>query len=75
MHPNPNAPAIDKYVVYFEETPKGIVLGRLLAGQIAEAVGSEETDLWPGKRVALFPEAVTVAGEERTAIRARKAPG
>jgi hypothetical protein len=74
MHPNPNSPAVDKWVIYFEKAQKGIVLSRTLAYQIAEAIGSDETADWGGKRVTLYPEAMLVAGQKRVAIRARK-PG
>jgi len=73
MIPTPGASPVDKWVVYFKEAQKGIVLSKTLATQIAQAVGSDDTDAWPGKRVMLYPEEVTVAGKPRTAIRARKA--
>jgi hypothetical protein len=61
------------WVLYFAEskTGKGIVLRRTLAGQIARALGSEDTDEWTGKKIVIYPEAVTVAGVPRVAIRAR----
>jgi hypothetical protein len=60
------------YVLYCEKATKGVVLGKELAHQIAEAVGIDDTDRWPGKKIILYPEQMTVAGERVTAIRARK---
>jgi len=71
MRPGKNAPLQDKWVVYFVETPRGVILCRTLAYQIAEAVGSDDTDQWAGKEIIIHPERVTVAGRTRTAIRAR----
>ena len=73
MIPTPGTPPVDKWVVYFKEAQKGVVLSKILATQIAQAVGSEDTDAWPGKRVMLYPEEVNVAGYTRTAIRAKAA--
>lgn len=74
MHPGPGAPATDKPVLYFQRATKGVILTRVLWQQIATILGSDETDTWTGQRVQLYPEAMTVAGKPRVAIRARKAP-
>jgi hypothetical protein len=71
MRANASAPSNDKAVVYFHETQKGVVLSKTLAYQIAAALHSDETDEWAGRQVTLYPEAVTVAGTPRMAIRAR----
>jgi len=73
MIPTPGASPIEKWVVYFKEAQKGVVLSKVLATQIAQAIGSDDTDAWTGKRVMLYPEEVMVAGKARTAVRARKA--
>ena len=73
MIPTPGAAPVDKWVLYFKETQKGIVLSKTLASQIAQAVGSDDTDNWVGKKITIFPEEVMVAGKPRTAIRAKKA--
>ena len=73
MRPSPQSPEVQKFVIYFQETKKGVVLSRTLAQQIARAVGSDDTDNWIGKRVTLYPESVTVAGVNRVAIRAKAA--
>lgn len=72
MRPSPRAKPEKKPVVYFEEATKGVILGRTLAYQIAEIVGSEDTDHWPNTHVVLFPVPMKVAGVDRIAIRARK---
>jgi hypothetical protein len=73
MHSQPGKPAEEKPVLYFKETKKGIVLTRPLAMQIAEILRSTDTDEWTGKKVTIFPQPLTVAGQPRVAIRA-KAP-
>lgn len=60
-----------KPVVYFSEIKKGVVLNKTLAFQIAEILGTKETEQWAGKPVTLYPEPITVAGRSRIAIRAR----
>jgi hypothetical protein len=73
MHPQPNSPEVEKWVAYFKEARKGVVLNRTVAYQIAEFLGSEETDDWIGKRITLYPQPMTVAGRKVTAIRAQAA--
>jgi hypothetical protein len=73
MRPGPGQPEVEKFVIYFTEAKKGVVLSRILARQIAQALSAEDTDNWKGFKVTLFPEAVTVAGVARVAIRARAA--
>lgn len=62
-------------VMYCQNAKRGVVLNRVLALQIAEAVGEPDTDAWQGKRVVLYPAPMTVAGRAVVAIRARKANG
>ena len=73
MIPTPGAAPVEKWVVFFKEAQKGIVLSKTLAFQISKAVGSEDTDDWVGKKITIFPEEVMVAGKPRTAIRAKAA--
>lgn len=75
MRPQPNAPETDKWVIYFKETQKGVVLNRTLAYQIAEILGSDDTDHWTGQKITLYPQPMTVAGKKVNAIRARAARG
>jgi hypothetical protein len=72
MRPNPQSPELDKFVLYVDEGKKGIVLSKTLASQIAQILGSDESDDWIGKKVTLFPVPMVVAGVRRVAIRARK---
>ena len=72
MHP-PGAGTVEKFVLYFMETSRGVVLTKTLATQIAEATGCLDTDQWTGKRVTLYPEEIKVAGTVRVVIRARAA--
>lgn len=72
MRPGGAAP-VTKWVVYFKEAQRGVILSRTLAMQIAEALGDDDTDHWPGKRITLYPQPLTVAGRRVTAIRARAA--
>jgi hypothetical protein len=73
MHPQPNSPEVEKWVLYFKEAKKGVVLNRTLAYQLAEILDSEETDDWLGKSITLYPQPMSVAGRKVTAIRARAA--
>ena len=73
MIPTPGTAPVEKWVVFFKEAQKGIVLSKTLAFQISKAVGSEDTDDWVGTKVVLYPEPVNVAGYTRTAIRAKAA--
>lgn len=71
MRPNAQSPEVEKYVLYTVEGKRGIVLGKPLALQIAQALGSDDTDDWCGKKVVIYPQPVTVAGVLRLAVRAR----
>lgn len=70
MRPGGGQP-VAKWVIYFAGAKRGVVLTRTLAYQIAQALGADDTDAWPGGKVTLYPERVTVAGVERVVIRAR----
>lgn len=71
MRPSAGAPEVDKYVIYFNETKRGIVLGKTLATQIVKIIGSDDTDQWVGKQIQIYSEQVKVAGEWKRGIRAR----
>lgn len=73
MRPGPGSPETTKYVVYFENAKKAVILNRTLAFQIAAALGEPDTDRWTGKAITLYPENCVVAGTPRIAIRARAA--
>jgi hypothetical protein len=71
MRPQRNAPEVDRWVIYFKETKKGVILSRTLAYQIAGILNSDDTDRWIGKKVTLHPQPMNVAGKQVVAIRAR----
>ena len=75
MRPQPGAPEVQKFVIYFENATKGVILCKTLSYEIADAIGcdeDEDTSNWTGKRVTLYPVPMMVAGKRRIAIRARK---
>ncbi len=65
-----------KYVLYFTELEKGLVLNRTNIERLGKALG-EETDDWKGRKVALYVDPdVTFQGKSAPAIRVRsKSPG
>lgn len=66
-----------KHVLYFAGKDKGVVLKRTTAMQIAEALGTPETDNWVGKYVELFPVTIDAFGAQHCVVnfrRATKAP-
>lgn len=72
LSPHPGQPPMDRFILYFAETQKGVILSRTLAEQIASILHSDDTDQWIGKKITLFPQPLTVAGKSRIAIRAKK---
>ncbi len=72
MRPNPKSPEVQKFVVYFREARKGIVMGKSLAYQFAEILGSEETNDWAGKVVTLTSGLMDVAGRKVLTFQARR---
>jgi len=72
MRVGPKAPEVQKFVVYFREARKGVVMGKSLAYQLAEVLGSEETNDWPGKVVTLAPVQMDVAGRKVLTFQARR---
>ncbi len=73
LSPHPGQPPMDRFVLYFKETQKGVILSRTLAEQIATILQSDDTDSWIGRKITLYPQQMTVAGKNRIAIRAKKA--
>jgi hypothetical protein len=63
----------DALIMYVVNGSRGVVLSKGLAFSIAEALNEPETDNWPGQKVTLYPQAMTVAGRELVTIRARAA--
>ena len=46
----------EKWVIYFEELAKGMVLGATTIQQIELACGSDDTDDWTGKKIVVFDD-------------------
>ena len=68
--------AEDKVILWFHEAEKGLVLNKTNWGLIAKALGSDDTDNWEGKRIALFSTDVQFQSDFVRAIRVRpRAPG
>ena len=60
----------EKPCVYFRGTPKGVVLNKTNASNIAVLYG-DDTDAWIGQTVTLFPAMVDFKGKSVEAIRIR----
>jgi len=73
LSPHAGQPPMDRFVLYFKETQKGVILSRTLAEQVASILQSDDTDQWIGRKISLFPQQMNVAGKSRIAIRAKKA--
>lgn len=63
--------ADDKWVLYFDEVEKGLVLNKTNTGIIADLYG-DDTDEWEGKLVTLYATEVQFQGEMVDAIRIKK---
>lgn len=72
LSPHPGQPPMDRYILHFAETQKGVILSRTLTEQIASILHSDDTEEWIGRKITLFPQPLTVAGKSRIAIRAKK---
>jgi hypothetical protein len=72
MRPNPKAPEVQKLVAYFREARKGVVMSKSLAYQIADILGSEETDDWAGKIITLTTEWMDMAGRKVLTFHAKR---
>lgn len=60
-----------KPVLYFSDHDKGLALNKTNANTIAGVLGSQDTDDWIGKRIALFAQEVDFQGRQVLAIRVR----
>jgi len=68
----PNEDPKTKWVMYFEELAKGLVLGPTTIGQCEVALGSDNTDDWIGKKLVLFSDpTVAFMGKVVGGIRVR----
>lgn len=64
------AQADKKWILFFEEEEKGLVLNRTNINTIADLYG-DDTDDWEGKKVTLFATQVDFQGKQVDAIRVR----
>ncbi len=62
-----------KWVLYFEEVEKGLILNKTNMNTIAKLYG-DDTDDWEGKRITLFSTEVQFQSEMVPAIRIRSKP-
>src|SRR5215471_9964356 len=45
-----------RWVLYFDESPKGMVLGTTTIQQCELACGSDDTDEWIGKQIVIYDD-------------------
>jgi hypothetical protein len=65
----------NKYVLYFKEIDKGLVMNKTNTQTIAKVLKSDDTDEWIGKQITLYATEVEFKGESILGIRVRlKAP-
>ena len=57
-----------KYVLYFQETDKGLILNKTNSATIARLYGPE-TENWQGEQVTLYGEEVKAFGKTHNAVR------
>ena len=63
-----------KWVIHFNEFPKGMVLNWTNIQLIAKALGTEETDEWKGKKIVIYEDDnVSFGGKLVGGIRCRAA--
>jgi hypothetical protein len=64
-----------KWVLYFKDAHKGVLLGKTQAKEIAEAVGSQNSDDWVGSKVEMYPTKIRAFGKIWNTVRFRKLTG
>jgi hypothetical protein len=62
--------ARDKWVAYFDETEKGLVLNKVNRTTIAELHG-DETDDWEGKQITIHQEKTEMDGKRIPCLRVK----
>jgi len=65
----------EKYILYFREEPKGLVLNKTNWKTIDKILGTDDTDEWFGKKIQLYSGTAQFQGEEVDAIRVRTNKG
>ncbi len=63
-----------KYIIYFNEFQKGMVLNQTNIQLIAMITGQDDTDNWPGHQVTLYEDpTISFGGQIKGGIRVRAA--
>lgn len=62
-----------KWVVYFVDRKAGRVLNKTVAYQLAEALGSTDTDRWIGQWIEVYPVSIRAFGKRKNVAQFRKA--
>jgi hypothetical protein len=62
-----------KLVAYFREIPKGLVVNRTNAEAMAELIGNDDEQAWPGHRIVLVPSRTQYQGKRVACIRVEEA--
>ena len=65
-------PSDKKWVLWFEESDKGMVLNKTNSKMISQLLLSDDSDDWIGRKIILFPTQVDFQGDQVDAIRVRK---
>lgn len=60
-----------KWVLYFTEADKGLVLNKTNASSISNALG-DDTDYWIGRQIVLYPTEVAFSGKMVACIRVKE---
>lgn len=61
----------EKPVAHFKGAEKGLVLNRTNWDRIAYIASNDDSDAWPGVRIALYTELVSFGGKTGPAVRVR----
>ena len=64
----------DKYIIYFDETPKGLVLNKTNFGILMGLYPSDDTEEWVGSRITLYAAEVQFKDKMVWGTRIRLAP-
>lgn len=62
------------WVVYFQESHKGLILNKTNTVAIVNSTGERDTDKWPGKVIRVKAEVVKAFGKEGPAVRVNPQP-
>jgi hypothetical protein len=69
---NPKGEEQRKVVLYFRGAKKALPLNLTNFDAVAEIVGSDETNDWPGTRIELYPATTMLGGKITDCIRIRR---